>query len=141
MRLSDSIRRKSSENTKVGSLGRLEMKKDHRKEEGVMHLSQKMFEQSFGEGIGVLQAGPTERERPQGRKPTRKKSLQGRKSAASGNVRRLGEPLYFEKTPQLAVIKRAKEGDEGENVYSTQKAKLLICDVTVFSFILQVKIR
>lgn len=110
VRLSDSVRRKSSENTKVGSLGRLEMKKDHRKEEGVMHLSQKMFEQSFGEGIGVLQAGPTERERPQGRKPTRKKSLQGRKSAASGNVRRLGEPLYFEKTPQLAVIKRAKGG-------------------------------
>lgn len=141
MRLSDSVRRKSSENTKVDSLGRLEMKKDHRKEEGVVHLSQKMFEQSFGEGIGVLQAGPTERERPQGRKPTRKKSLQGRKSAASGNVRRLGEPLYFEKTPQLAVIKRAKEGDEGENVYGTQKAKLLICDVTVFSFILQVKIR
>lgn len=141
MRLTDSFRRKSSENTKVGSLGRLEMKKDHRKEEGVMHLSQKMFEQSFGERIGVLQAGPRERERLQGRKPTRKKSLQGRKSAASGKVRRLGEPLYFEKKPQLAVIKRAKEGDEDENVYGAQKAKLLLCDVTVFSFILQVKIR
>lgn len=73
MRLTDSVRRKSSENTKVGSLGRLEMKKDHRKEEGVGHLSQKMFEQSFGGRLGVPQAGHTERESLQGRKPTGKK--------------------------------------------------------------------
>lgn len=76
MRLTDSFRRKSSENTEVGSLGRLEMKKDHRKEEGVMHLSQKMFEQSFGERIGVLQAGPRERERLQGRKAYREEKVQ-----------------------------------------------------------------
>ena len=42
------VRRKSSENTKVGSLGRLEMKKDHRKEEGVVHLSQKMLNKVLG---------------------------------------------------------------------------------------------
>lgn len=47
--------------------------------------------------------------------------------------------MYFGKKPQLAVIKRAKERDECENVYGAQKAKLLICDITVFPFILQVR--
>ena len=79
------------------------MNEGHRKEEGVTHLSRKMFEQGFGRRIGVLQAVHTDRE-----------SLQGRKKAAREQVRRLQEPLHFEKKPQLAVAEPVLWGIRGE---------------------------
>lgn len=86
-------------------------------------------------GAGLQRGKGHKEESLQGRKPT------GKKKCSKWECKETWRTIIFEKTPQLAVIKRAKEGDEGENVYGTQKAKTPICDVTVFSFILQVKIR
>lgn len=119
MRLSDSVRRKSSEHQSWFSWETGDEEGPQEGRRSGVHLSQKMFEQRFW-GRNRCSPGRAYREGKATRAYKEEKPA-GKKSAASGNVRRLGEPLYFEKTPQLAVIKRAKEGRRGvKTIYGTE---------------------